>query len=465
MLDVKRTMTAPRNAFEDRIRHRKVAVIGLARSGKAASEMLLGHGAQVLASDAGTHDELQATAERLRDLGAWVELGGHDLDALLGADYLVASPGLSGRHPVLEAARARGIPVFSEIEVASWLCLGDILAVTGTNGKTTTATLLFEILLSAGRDAKLAGNVGTPFSSVVDELGANPVVLEVSSYQLEYIETFRPTVAALLNIGPDHLARHGDLDAYTAAKYRLGENMVEGDTLVLNADDPLARKMPVPAGARSFYFSTQQFLPDGVFCEGDHLVYRIAEQQGTLIALADLRIPGEHNRSNAAAAAAVALSYGIAPEAIARALESFAGVPHRIEPLGIHRGCRVFNDSKATNVDAMLMALRSVEAPIVLLVGGRAKGDDPHAADLLLKERVRCVIAFGEARAHFEAAWKGIVPVQLADHLQGATEAAFAVARPGDAILLSPACASFDQFKNFEERGDLFRTYVGGVDA
>ena len=465
MLRVKRTMTAPRTVFEDRIRHRRVAVLGLARSGTAACEMLLSHGASVLASDTGTDDELKVTAERLRDLGAWVELGGHSIDALLSADYLVASPGLPGRLPVLEAARLKGVPIFSEIEVASWICRGDILAVTGTNGKTTTVTLLHEMLLEAGLHAKLAGNVGTPFSAVVSDLGTNPVVLEVSSYQLEHVETFCPTVAALLNIGPDHLERHGDLEGYAAAKYRLGENMKAGGTLVLNADDALARKMPVADGARSFYFSTQQFLPEGVFCEGENLVHRIAEKQEVLIALADIRIPGPHNLANAAAAAAVALCYGVDPRAITRALKAFAGVPHRIEPLGLHRGCRVFNDSKATNVDAMIMALRSVDAPIILLVGGRAKGDDPHAADRLVKERVRCVIAFGEARARFEEAWKGLVPVRLEDDLQKATQAAFEVARPGDAVLLSPACASFDQFKNFEQRGDLFRTYVALADG
>jgi UDP-N-acetylmuramoylalanine--D-glutamate ligase len=457
-------MTALRTVFDDRIRHRRVAVLGLARSGTAACEMLLMHGAQVLASDAGEHDELRATAQRLRDLGAWVELGGHSIDALLSADYVVTSPGVPGRLPVLEAARRKGVPIFSEIEVASWLCQGDILAVTGTNGKTTTSTLLHRMLLEAGVQAKLAGNVGTPFSAVVSDLGENPVVLEISSYQLEYIETFRPTVAALLNIGPDHLERHGNLDAYAAAKYRIGENMSTGDTLVLNADDPQARRMPVAPGARSFYFSTQQFLPEGVFSEGENLVYRMAEKQGVLIALSDIRIPGPHNQSNAAAAAAVALSYGVDPQAIAGALRSFAGVPHRIEPLGLHRGCRVFNDSKATNVDAMIMALRSVAPPIVLLVGGRAKGDDPHAADPLVQERVRQVIAFGEARALFESAWRGLVPVRLADNLREATRAAFEIAKPGDAVLLSPACASFDQFRNFEERGELFRTYVDEAD-
>jgi UDP-N-acetylmuramoylalanine--D-glutamate ligase len=458
-------MTAPRTVFEDRIRRRRVAVLGLGRSGIAASEMLMAHGAQVLASDAGSNPDLQSAADRLRDLGAWVELGSHTTEALLSVDYIVVSPGLPGRLPVLAAARQRGVPIFSEIEVAYWLCRGDVLALTGTNGKTTTVTLLHAILQRAGLDARLAGNVGTPFAAIVDDLGSRPVVLEVSSYQLEHIETFRPRVAALLNIGPDHLERHGDLDTYAAMKYRLGENTADGDTIVLNADDPLVRQMPVPAGARAFYFSTQQFLPEGVYIEGGELVFRMPDRQGTLLPCDEIRIPGPHNRANAAAAAAMALTYGIEPDAIASVLREFPGVPHRIEPLGVHRGCRVYNDSKATNVDAMLMALRSVEGPIVLLVGGRAKGDDPHAADELIRSHVRQVIAFGEARRHFADAWRPIVPVQVVDDLRTATREAFATASPGDAILLSPACASFDQFKNFEDRGDRFRIYVAEADS
>jgi UDP-N-acetylmuramoylalanine--D-glutamate ligase len=462
---VKTTMTAPRTVFENRIRRRRVAVLGLGRSGIAASEMLLAHGAQVLASDAGTNADLETAAARLRDLGAWVELGSHTAEALLSVDYIVVSPGLSGRLPVLEAARRKGVPIFSEIEVAFWLCSGDVLAVTGTNGKTTTVTLLHAILERAGLAARLAGNVGTPFASIVDNLGTNPVVLEVSSYQLEHIETFRPRVAALLNITPDHLERHGSLEMYAAMKYRLGENAAAGDTIVLNADDPLVRQMPVPAGARALYFSTLQFLPEGVYAEGGHLVYRMGDRQGRLVALEEIRIPGPHNRANAAAASAAALSYGVEPEAIAAVLKEFPGVPHRIEPLGVRRGARVFNDSKATNVDAMLMALRSVEGPIILLVGGRAKGDDPHAADELIRAHVRQVIAFGEARMRFADAWRGIVPVEVVDDLAQATRSAFAKAEPGDAILLSPACASFDQFKNFEDRGDRFRGYVSAIDA
>lgn len=452
-----------RTTYPDRIRNRRVAVLGLARSGAAVCEMLLGHGAQVLASDSGDTDKLRQTAEHLRDLGAWVELGGHTAEALLRTDYLVVSPGLKPNLPVIAAASEKGIPVFSEIEVAYWLCSCDVLAITGTNGKTTTVTLLHRILQTAGLDAQLAGNVGTPFSSVVNQTG--PVVLEVSSYQLEHIETFRPNVAALLNIESDHLERHGSMEGYVKTKYRLGENQRPGDTFVLNADDAWARRMTVNAGVKSLFFSTQQFLPEGVFCEDENLVFRVHDHQGTILPISAIRIPGPHNQSNAAAAAAMALAYGVSPEAIAEALRTFEGVPHRIEPLGTRQGRRFFNDSKATNIGAMLMALRSVEPPIVLLVGGRHKGDDPHAADDLIREKVRAIVSYGEARARFEEAWSKIVPVVVVDNLEEATHRAFALSRPGDAIVLSPATASFDQFENFEHRGEKFREYVAQIEA
>ena len=456
-------MTPKHTVYPDRIRNRRVAVLGLARSGMAACEMLLSHGAQVLASDAGDTEELRAHAEHLTDLGAWVELGGHSKEALLGADYLVVSPGLKPTIPVLEAAAEIGIPVFSEIEVAFWLCRCDVIAITGTNGKTTTATLVHEILMAGGMDARLAGNVGVPFSSVAAE-ASGPVVLEVSSYQLERIEEFHPQVATILNVESDHLDRHGDLESYAETKYRIAENQGHGDTFVLNADDAWSRKAPVASGTRSLFFSTQQFLPEGVFCEDDQLVFRIADRGGAILPLAELAIPGPHNQANAAAAAAMTLAYGVEPAVIAETLRRFKGVPHRIEPLGVKQERRFYNDSKATNIGAMLMALRSVERPIVLVMGGRHKGDDPHAADELIRAKVRAVVAFGEARERFEEAWSKLVPVVLTSNLEEATQRAVSLSRPGDAILLSPACASFDQYASFEERGNRFREYVDQID-
>jgi UDP-N-acetylmuramoylalanine--D-glutamate ligase len=454
------TMIAPVPCVHpERIRKRTVAVLGLARTGEAACELLLAGGAQVLASDIRDDASLRETAVRLRGLGAHVELGKHSVDAILQADYVVPSPGLPLSHPVLQQARRRGIPIFSEIEVAAWLCPMPILAVTGTNGKTTTATWLQSMLAESGLKCHLAGNVGVAFSRVA--AGASgPVVLEVSSYQLEHIEAFRPRLAGLLNVTPDHLERHGDLSTYAATKYRVAENQGPGDTVVLNADDALAREMPVPNGVQRTFFSIRQFLPQGVFCTEGRLTYRLAGEEGDLIRLDKIGVPGWHNQANAAAAAAMALVYGVDVEAVTRALANFTGVPHRIEYLGERDGRRVYNDSKATNVGAMRVALEAVMGPIVLLVGGRHKGDDPHAVDGLVHERVRSIVAYGESRERFAEAWSRLRPVRVVEDLEQAVAEAFTVSQPGDAILLSPACASFDQFENFEERGDRFRAYV-----
>jgi UDP-N-acetylmuramoylalanine--D-glutamate ligase len=261
-------------------------------------------------------------------------------------------------------------------------------------------------------------------------------------------------------VAPDHLDRHGDLETYTDVKYRIAENMGAGDSVVLNADCPIARRLPVPPGARAIFFSAQQFLPEGVFCENEALAYRLDGEEGEIVALRDLRIPGRHNQANAAAAAAMALAFGVSPERIGAALRSFEGVPHRIESLGTRQGRRVYNDSKATNVGAMQVALEAVDGPIVLLVGGRLKGDDPHSVDDLITAKVRAIVAYGEGREHFRQAWTGLKSVAVVADLKEATRRAFELSEPGDAILLSPACASFDQFDNFEQRGDRFREYV-----
>lgn len=459
MVTIERMMAQAPPVHPERIRSRRVAVLGLARSGVAVSKLLLEHGAEVLASEAKEDDRTREAASRLRDLGAWVELGRHTPEVLLKVDYVVPSPGVPATHPVLLAAARAGVPIFSEIEVAFWVTSGDVLALTGTNGKTTTVNLLHEMLLAAGHASRLAGNVGVPYSSVVGA-GYGPVALEVSSYQLEHIETFRPAVAALLNITPDHLDRHGSLAEYAAAKFRIAENQGDGDTLVVNADCRHSSAIPVPPRVRALRFSTEQELTDGVFWQAGQLVYRTAAGSGSLVQASQLRIPGVHNQSNVAAASAMALAYGCNPEAVAQALCDFRGVPHRIEFLGETAGVRVYNDSKATNVDAMVVALKAVSGPIVLLVGGRAKDDDPHAADPLIKSKVRAIVCYGEARERFARAWTGLQPVVETDTLAEAVSSAFGLARKGDALLLSPACASFDQFDNYEQRGDRFREFV-----
>jgi UDP-N-acetylmuramoylalanine--D-glutamate ligase len=459
MVTLERIMASAPLAHPERIRNRRVTVLGLARSGEAVCTLLLEQGAEVLASEARDDDRTRAVAARLRDQGAWVELGQHTAEALVNVDFVVPSPGVPASHPVLQAARQAGVPIFSEIEVAFWVTSGDVLALTGTNGKTTTVTLLQEMLRAAGHASRLAGNVGRAYSSVAGQ-GSGPLVLEVSSYQLEYIETFRPAVSGLLNITPDHLDRHGSFEAYAATKYRIAENQGEGDTLVINADCPHAVNIPVPPRVRVLRFSTEREVSDGVFWRDGRLVYRTAAGSGTIVSRDDLKIPGTHNQSNVAAAAAMAMAYGCPAPAVAGAITEFRGVPHRIEFLGDASGVRVYNDSKATNVDAMVVALRAVQGPIVLLVGGRAKNDDPHTADALVRERVRAVVCYGEARDRFAGSWAPLVPVVQVEDLAEAVQEGFRLARSGDALLLSPACASFDQFENFEQRGDRFREYV-----
>ena len=459
MVTLERMMASTPLAHPERLRNRRVTVLGLARSGEAVSTLLLEQGAHVLASEARDDERLRGVAARLRDQGAWVELGTHSPEALVKVDFVVPSPGVPTSHPVLVAARQAGVPIFSEIEVAFWLNTGDVLALTGTNGKTTTITLLHEMLKASGHDARLAGNVGKAFSSVATQ-GSGPVALEVSSYQLEYTETFRPAVAALLNITPDHIERHGSFEAYVNTKYRIAENQSEGDTLVVNADCPHSSGIRAQKAVRVLRFSTQKELTDGVFWRGDRMVYHTAAGSGQIVELSELLIPGEHNQSNAAAAAAMALAYGCPVEAVGEAIRTFKGVPHRIEFLGSASGVRVYNDSKATNVDAMLVALKALSGPIVLLVGGRAKNDDPHAADPFIRSKVRAVVCYGEARERFATAWSGMVPAMQVEDLGAAVQAGFKLTQSGDALLLSPACASFDQFNNFEERGDRFREFV-----
>lgn len=459
MQTVEWNMVADTRVFPDRIRNRKVSVLGLARSGIAVCEMLVAGGAQVLASDIRDDEETRAAAIGLRAIGVSVELGSHSEDALLRADFMIPSPGLSPSIPILVHARECGIPIFSEIEVAFWLFQGDVLALTGTNGKTTTATLLHRMLNQGGLDARLAGNVGLAFSAVATR-GSAPMVLEVSSFQLEFVETFRPAVSCLLNVAPDHLDRHGSIDDYAEIKYRIALNQGDGDTVVLNADDSRVRRLPVPSGARALFYSIRQFLPEGVFCEDGRLVYRVDGREGDFIRLEELKIPGWHNRANAAAASAMALAYGVDPEKIGAALREFEGVAHRIEPLGTYSGIRVYNDSKATNVGATRVALEAVPGPIVLLVGGRHKDDDPHMLDTLIQEHVRVVVTFGESADRFAAAWKNRTSLYVKPDLKEAVKQAFELANAGDAILLSPACASFDQFNDFEDRGDSFKRYV-----
>ncbi len=415
--------------MSDAVSSRRVLVVGLARSGRAAAEALVGRAGHVVGFD---RDEALETG-RLAEIGVELHLGREEETLLQGIDLVVKSPGVPGETPLVAGARRRGIPVWSEIELGARLLPNPVLGVTGTNGKTTTSELLGAVFRAAGRPVEVAGNVGRPLTSLV---GAAPpdawVVCELSSFQLEDVETLRPAVAVLLNLAPDHLDRHGDVDSYARAKLRIFERQEPGDAAVVPRGFG-----PVPGEARRVEFDASDALP------------------------AEPRIPGPHNRENAAAATAAARCAGIPDAAIAEALATFEGVPHRIELVGEHAGVRYVNDSKATNVAAALRALASFpDARLHVVLGGRGKHEPygPLAAAFKPGDRAYLV---GEAAGEIATALSEAgVAFDDAGDLPAAVARARAAARPGDVVLLAPACASFDQFRDFEDRGDAFRRLV-----
>jgi len=409
---------------------RRVLVVGLARSGKAAAEALAALGAVVVGHDR----DAGVDAGRLRELGVEVHLGVEEETLLKGIDLVVKSPGVPGETPLVAGARERAVPVWSEIELGARLLANPILGVTGTNGKTTTSELLGAMFRAAGRPVEVAGNVGRPLTGLVGEAAEDAwIVCELSSFQLEDVDTLRPRIAVLLNLEPDHLDRHGTFEWYVDAKLRIFEAQTEDDTAVLPRGFG-----EVPGAARRVEFRFDDSLP------------------------AEPLIPGRHNRENAAAATAAARAAGIADDAIAEALRTFPGVPHRIEPVRELRGVRYVNDSKATNVAAARRALASFpDCRLHVILGGRGKSE-PYAP---LAEAFRAgdgAYLVGEAAEEIGRAFdEAGVPFAQCGDLQTALAQAAAAAGPGDVVLLSPACASFDQFRDFEERGDVFRRLVG----
>ncbi len=416
------------------LRGRQVLVVGLARSGKAAAHALVAAGAVVSGYD--RDEALDAAPEigRLRDLGVEVHLGPEEETLLQGTELLVKSPGVPGETRLVTDARSRAIPVWSEIELGAQLLPNPILGVTGTNGKTTTAELLGAIFRAAGRPVEVAGNVGRPLTSLVGAVAPDTwVVCELSSFQLEDIDTLRPRIAVLLNLEPDHLDRHGTFEWYVDAKLRIFEAQTEDDTAVVPRGFG-----PVPGAARRLDFRHDDPLP------------------------AEPRIPGPHNRENAAAATAAARAAGIGDDAIAEALSAFPGVPHRIEPIGERAGVTFVNDSKATNVAAARRALASFpDARLHVILGGRGKSEpyEPLAAAFKPGDSAYVI---GESAAEIAAALdRAGVPYVRAGDLADAVRRAASEAAPAEVVLLSPACASFDQFESFEARGDEFRRLVG----
>jgi UDP-N-acetylmuramoylalanine--D-glutamate ligase len=450
------------NPFE--LRSKRVLVVGLARTGVATALFCAARGANVTATDARTEKEIGEGLTPLQSAGIKLELGGHQEKTFLEQDLIVPSPGVPADAPLLQAARAKGVTIWSEVELADRFLSGRLIGITGSNGKTTTTTLIEHILRNAGFPTILAGNIGTPLIARVQETGGNTVtVVELSSFQLELIETFRPDVSVFLNLTPDHLDRHHTMEAYRNAKARIFENQTEADSAVLNADDPATTPL-APARPHVYWFSRKQRVAQGAFLRENEIVFRYDGEEEAILNLRDIPLAGAHNVENVLAAVAAARFIGAEPAAIAKAVRSFAGVEHRLEFVAEIAGVRYYNDSKATNVDATLKALDAFPGRILVVLGGKDKGSDYTVLQKPLREKAILALLIGAAAGKIESHIAGSVAIERAGTMERAVEIASHAARPGDVVLLAPACASFDQFQNYEHRGRVFNQLVHNLE-
>ena len=443
-------------------REAEVAILGLGRSGAAAAKLLLADGMRVYVSDSGSVVHLEDVARQLRDIGAAVDTGGHDLARIARASKVVASPGIDPSAPAIAAARDAGVPLVSEIEIALGYLTGTrIIAVTGTNGKTTTTALVGHILRGLGEDAVDAGNIGTPLSDLARR-DARPdwIALEMSSFQLHDTPSLDPVVGVLTNLSPDHLDRYPSEDEYYADKALLFSNAGSGSKWVLNHDDARVQDMAKPVKGKHFTFSLREKADAWYDDEAETLMLGDA----TLMSRGRLNLLGDHNVANALAAA---LAVTVADErfrdaesreAIASALNAFEPLHHRLEVVGEVDGVQWINDSKATNVSSALVAIAGMRRPTVLLLGGRHKGEPYTSLAEPIRKNVKKIIAYGEAADEIEKDLKDVVPLErLGSDFDEVMDHARASAAPGDAVLMSPACSSYDMFRNYEERGERFR--------
>ena len=438
----------------------RFVVVGAGRSGLALARFLLERKAEVILTDQRSEGLSPEVAE-LGRRGARLRLGGHDEADFTAAEAVLVSPGVPLRLPVFEAARRAGVKVWGEIEFASRFLTGSIIGITGTNGKSTTTTLVGRILAAAGLDAPAGGNLGTPLMEMAagDHPGRRYVV-ELSSFQLEGIDSFRPAVAVLLNVAPDHQDRYPDHDAYRAAKGRIFENQGPEDQALLNRDDPASYSFAPALRARVSLFSREAPVAHGATVEGGWVVARRDGESRPVIRTDDLPMVGVHNLENVLAAVATAQLCGVDPDRMADPLRRFRGLPHRIELVGEVDSVPYYNDSKATNVAATARSLESFPAGVVLILGGKDKGGDFASLVPLLKRRAAAVILMGKSRAAIRAQLGEPVPLVEAPTMAEAVAAARETARPGQVVLLAPGCASFDAYANFEERGADFRSRV-----
>jgi UDP-N-acetylmuramoylalanine--D-glutamate ligase len=443
------------------VRGKRVVVVGGAASGVAAARLLVGRGAAVTLTD--LRPALDAAGD-LTSIGVMLELGAHPEGLFTAADLIVVSPGVPAGQASVAAARAAGVPVVGEVELASRWLRGRIVAITGTKGKSTTTALTGRMLEAAGLPVAVGGNIGTPLSSQVEASTPETLhVVEVSSFQLETTDTFHPWIAALLNLSADHLDRHASVEEYAAAKAHLFTRQTEADVAVANADDERSMAMAGAGRARVVRFARDAQIDAGVTVAGGWIVDRGSGGDTKLVPVADVRLIGPHLLADVLAAAAIARAAGVTPEPIAEAVRAFTGLEHAMELVGEVRGVRFVNDSKATNVEAARQAIETFGRGLVVIMGGRFKGGDLRSLRPALTSRGASVVAIGESAPLLQEAFDGAASVRVAGTMAEAVQAAMTAAGPGGSVLLAPACASFDMFENYAARGRAFKAAVAAL--
>lgn len=449
---------------------KNVTVFGMGRSGQAATDLLLDRGSNVTLIEEHHRPEYEGLREAYEQRGARICIGGNLGSVLSQSELLVVSPGVSQDHHFLQQARQKNIPVIGEIELAARFLQVPIIAITGTNGKSTTVRLIGSILQSSGKHVFVGGNLGLPLCEAVPKLGESPparhydyIVAEVSSFQLETIQQFKPWLAVLLNVTPDHLDRHPSQEEYQLTKKRIFENQADQDWMVINADDPIVRAMTLGAKARVYEFSFCQEIAQGIYAKGDVIHARQEGRADILFDRADIPMRGQHNVANAMAAISVGLLCGCSKEDMVDAFHRVPVFEHALEPVRTWQGVMFVNDSKGTNVDATLKALQSFEEPIVLILGGKDKGGDFARLLESIRRGVKDLVVIGEATSRILDAFEGNVSTNRATSLEDAVLQAVSLATSGDVVLFSPACASFDMFQNYHQRGLEFKRVVMGL--
>jgi UDP-N-acetylmuramoylalanine--D-glutamate ligase len=437
----------------------RAIVVGLARSGVSAANLLASMGADVTVTDTRSVGAIHESPLQSLPAGTRLMLGGHE--GINPGDYglAVTSPGVWWDSPLLTALRDAGVPVISEVELACRHLTAPVIAVTGANGKTTTTTLTGMMLKAGGLDVFVGGNIGDPLCGAVGQ-GHGWVVAEISSFQLEGIVTFRPRISLVLNVTPDHMDRHKTMEAYSALKARVFENQRDGDIVILNAEDPLTASFEPHPSTRVLWFGRAAHGKPGAWTQGGKAVADLGEAVVGLFRLDDLKVPGAHNVENALAASLAALAAGVSPEVIIETIRAFEGLPHRMQKVAVINRVTYINDSKGTNADATIKSLSPYDGNVILIAGGSSKGADFTQLAKAIRQRAKGIALIGETAEAIAGSLGDFAPKVIARDMESAVRAATDMASPGDTVLLSPACASFDMFSNYEHRGDVFSEAV-----